>query len=1074
VPAAPHRFCIRVSPRTPALDGHGRDALADIHILGRAHIEAVRSGRLYFLEGALDEADARRLAAELFADPVAETASVTAGFSQRTSEHPAIEIHPLPGVMDPVALTALEAARRLLGQRADRVTAVRTGRRYEVIGARTAEELATIATRVLANTGIEAVFVQGLGRTDKLPESFPTPPDKGFTLRTVTLRGLSDDELAKLSRQAHLFLSLEEMHAVRDHFAKLDRDPTDLELETLAQTWSEHCVHKTLKSAVEYEGDDFGKPGQVKVRFDNLLADTIAKATRTLNRDWCLSVFVDNAGVVAFDDEWGIAFKCETHNHPSAIEPYGGSATGVGGCIRDVMGCGLGAKPIASTDVFCLAPPDYPDDRLPEGVLHPRRMLKGVVRGVRDYGNRMGIPTVNGAIYFDRRYLANPLVFCGCVGLIPRKFIDKAPRTGDRIVVAGGRTGRDGIHGATFSSAELTDTHADEFSHAVQIGNALVQKKVLDAQLRARDAEGGCLYSSVTDCGAGGLSSAVGEMGEKLGAVVDLETVPLKYAGLRYDEIWISEAQERMVFAVPPERLDAFLRIFAEEDVEATVIGTFADDGVLTVRYRGTVVGQLDMEFLHHGLPKTVRKATWSAAKDSDDVGRERAAEQHRYASWMSESPRPFAENERLSLAARLTVAGELKRARTRDVGYLTPKLIELLGSLNIASKEWVIRQYDHEVQGRSVVKPLTGIGSGPSDAAVLRPLYDQSAAIAIGCGMCPSMADTDPYEMAVAAVDEALRNVICVGANPDRVAILDNFCWGKVDSAVAMGALVRACKGATDAAIAYGLPFISGKDSLNNEFTQNAADAARLGLPERITIPGTLMISALGHIADVSRVTTMDLKSPGHVLALVGPCRIVAGDLSTLKLGHHAVAKWIDEGKICAAHDISDGGLAVAVAEMCIASNLGATINLDWFHQQDRPPLQRRPDGSMDESLARELDGPFLGDSNTDAKLETQELTRKWLEGERDPAVLFDPERLRDSKKRASYPASIFTPVLGSYVVEMPADVAKALDLTVIGRVEAQPVLNLYRWDMNLIRAEVADLAAAWRAPLADGGAHR
>ncbi len=298
------------------------------------------------------------------------------------------------------------------------------------------------------------------------------------------------------------------------------------------------------------------KPGPTTIHYDNLLKDTIARATHELmNEDgvtWCLSVFEDNAGIIEFDERYGIAFKVETHNHPSAIEPYGGSATGIGGVIRDIMGCGLGAKPVANTDVFCVGLPDFPMDKLPAGVLHPRRVLKGVVSGVRDYGNRMGIPTVNGAVYFDPRYMGNPLVFCGCVGLIPRDRIAKAAQPGDLVVVAGGRTGRDGIHGATFSSAELTDTHADEFSHAVQIGNAITEKTVLDVQMQARDYPGGCLYTACTDCGAGGLSSAVGEMAAKTGAVIDLETVPLKYAGLRYDEIWISEAQERMVMSVPP------------------------------------------------------------------------------------------------------------------------------------------------------------------------------------------------------------------------------------------------------------------------------------------------------------------------------------------------------------------------------------------------------------------------------------------------------------------------------------------------------------------------------------------
>ncbi len=897
---------IRVWPRTSALDGHGREVLADAHEIGLKNIEGVRSSRLYFFSGTLAESDICLLGVELLCDPVAEEFSFGRGLVQRDSKLPSIEIHLQPGVMNPVVASTLGAARRLLrhhGSSGATMEDVRTARHYEVLGAGSVVELEQIASRLLANSCIENFYIQGLGRKDKLPETFPTPPIRQFAIRHVTLRGLSDEALNRLSRSGHLFLSLEEMQVIQRHFDALKRDPTDLELETLAQTWSEHCVHKTLKSAIDYSGDGFGTSEPVRVRISNLLKETIAAATSQLNRDWCLSVFEDNAGIIAFDDEFGIAFKAETHNHPSAIEPYGGSATGVGGCIRDIMGCGLGAKPIASTDVFCLAPPGFDAARLPKDVLHPRRVLRGVVSGVRDYGNRMGIPTVNGAIYFDERYLANPLVFCGSIGLIPRNRIKKGALPGDLIVVAGGRTGRDGIHGATFSSAELTDTHADEFSHAVQIGNAIEEKKVLDAMLLARDHADGCLYSSVTDCGAGGLSSAVGEMGATLGAVVDLDKVPLKYSGLRYDEIWISEAQERMVFAVPPDRIGRMLEVFAAEEVEATVIGSFTGDGKLLARFQGRTVGELDMHFLHEGLPKSVRTARWTKTEWD---GRPRTARG------------PMGN----------------QREASKNAG-LVDRLLTELRHPNVASKEWVIRQYDHEVQGRSVVKPLVGPLSGPSDAAVIRPRYDQSKGIALGCGLCPHLADDDPYTMAIAAVDEALRNVICVGADPNRTAILDNFCWPKVDSELAMGALVRACRGASDAALAYGLPFISGKDSLNNEYSMNEAEARRTGLPSRIAIPPTLLISALGIVSNVRRCVTMDLKLAGNMLVLAS-APVEATGLAEAKALHDKVATLIQSGKVRSAHDVSDGGVAVTVAEMCIASGMGATMNSPCFTSLD------------------------------------------------------------------------------------------------------------------------------------------
>ena len=529
-----------------------------------------------------------------------------------------------------------------------------------------------------------------------------------------------------MSRRADLFLSVAEMRTIRDHYRGLDRDPTDVELETLAQTWSEHCVHKTFKSEVTYRGDAMGADGQVEKHYGNLLGETVARVTHELmaegKADWCISVFEDNAGIVEFDDEYGVAVKVETHNHPSAIEPYGGAATGIGGVIRDVVGCGLGAKPIANTDVFCFASPQMRMEELPRGVLHPRRVMKGVVAGVRDYGNRMGIPTVNGAICFDQRYLGNPLVYCGCIGLIPKRFADKAAREGDLVVLVGGRTGRDGIHGATFSSSELTDSHAEEFSHAVQIGDAITEKTFLDVLLTARDDADGPLYTAITDCGAGGLSSAVGEMGAKLGAVVDLETVPLKYLGLRYDEIWISEAQERMVLAVPQENVERILQVFRAEGVEATVVGTFGtEDRRLRLFFDGQLVGEMDLAFLHEGLPRPTKEAVYEKVSrpSSAPPARERYDE----------------------------------------------TLLRILAAPNVASKEWIIRQYDHEVQGGSAVKPLVGVeGGGPGDAAVIRPVLDRRKGVAISCGMNPRLGELDAYQSALHAVDEALRNNVAVG----------------------------------------------------------------------------------------------------------------------------------------------------------------------------------------------------------------------------------------------------------------------------------------------------------------------
>jgi phosphoribosylformylglycinamidine synthase len=897
-----------------------------------AEVGAIATSRIFLIDaGAADGVtdgrasdDIIRAASSLLADPVVETATHLKGKPDDAGKS-RIEIHLKPGVMDPVAAST-EMALRDMGIA---VRQVRTGRAYLIDGKVDRQELGRIASRVLANGVIESVHFDAF-----ILRKFETGREDRFELRHVALRELSDEQLVKLSREGHLFLSLPEMKAIQDYFRREDREPTDIELETLAQTWSEHCVHKTLKSSVAVEVRDETGAKIATRSYRNLIKETIFASTMELMKrspGFCLSVFVDNAGVVAFDETDAVCFKVETHNHPSAIEPYGGSATGAGGVIRDILGTGLAAKPIANTDVFCVAYPDYglPGARygrraapLPRNVIHPRRILRQIVAGVRDYGNRMGIPTVNGAVYFDDRYLGNPLVFCGCVGLIPRDKIAKAARPGDAIVVMGGRTGRDGIHGATFSSAELTDTHADEFSHAVQIGNAITEKKVADVILQARDRN---LFTAITDCGAGGLSSAVGEMASKTGARVELDKVPLKYAGLRYDEIWISEAQERMVLSVPAEHLDALLKLAAGEDVEATVIGEFGTpEQELILTYRGTEVGRMGMDFIHDGIPMPTRSAI---------------------------VVEPSAAARSAAAVARANLSRSLTPAQIKD------RLLSLLAHPNIASKHWVIRQYDHEVQGGSVIKPLTGpLQIGPSDAAVLRPKLGSERGVVLGCGLTPRI--TDPYEMSLAAIDEAIRNVVAVGADPGRVAILDNFCWPSVDDEKTMGTLVRACEACRDAALAYGIPFISGKDSLHNQFTNQETG-------EVLRIPSTLLISAIGVIDDVRKCVTMDLKSRTSRVVLVTPkddatarqditakgngaatqdatgvqgptgaqdstATQDATSPANLSALHRAMASAIGAGLVAACHDVSDGGYATAAAEMCIASGLGLIVGAE------------------------------------------------------------------------------------------------------------------------------------------------
>lgn len=854
------------------------------------------TARGFLIEGpGLDASSIGRVADEALTDAVVESRRAGRVDAPELLAPPArlapegalvVQVLPKVGVMDPTARSA-ERALADLGYPGVRV---RTLRKYWFVGLDEAR-VAELGRRLLANDAVEQLVVGPLG-IDRLPTGAPYR----FELRTTPLAGLGDAELASLSRERQLYLQLEEMRTIQRWFADAGRDPTDVELETLAQTWSEHCSHKTLAGRIAYR-DENGER-----RFESMLKETIFAATNELRRrwgeaDWCVSVFKDNAGMVRFDERDNVCFKVETHNHPSALEPYGGANTGLGGVIRDTLGTGLGAKPVASTDVFCFAPPDTPDDSLPPGVIAPRRVMHGVVEGVRDYGNRMGIPTVNGAVCFDDRYLGNPLVFCGNVGLIPGDKSFGRPQPGDLAVAIGGRTGRDGIHGATFSSAELTHESESLSGGAVQIGNAVEEKKVADVLLQARDRG---LFNAVTDCGAGGFSSAVGEMGEEIGAEVWLDRAPLKYEGLSYTEVWISEAQERMVLAVPESRWDELRALCESEGVEATAIARFTPTGLLRLTYDGRTVGELPMALLHEGRPPVVREAVFTPP-----------------------TPLPFEAPAR---------------------GDFTEDLHRVLASPNVASKEWIIRQYDHEVQSGSVVKPLVGIASdGPGDAAVVRPKLSSRRGLAIGCGVNPRYGDLDPYHMAASAIDEAVRNCVAVGADPSRIALLDNFCWGDCERPETLGALVRAALACHDLAIELETPFISGKDSLNNEFSYIDAAGAR----RTIAVPPTLLVSAMGQLEDVAHAVTMDLKLPESVVFVVGRTHDELGgshfalvndltggavprvDAPLAKKTFAAVHAAIRAGLVLACHDASEGGLAVALAEMAFAGGIGLEADL-------------------------------------------------------------------------------------------------------------------------------------------------
>jgi phosphoribosylformylglycinamidine synthase len=837
----------------------------------------ISTSQLYYLTGQLTPTQIDQLTRQLLLDPVTQESVLSQEPEIINAAH-IVDIFFHPGVTDTLAESVLTGA-SMLG--ITTIDHVETGRRYIFDKRLSEEEVRYISKALLYNPVIQNYVlhnsntqmnvhhetVGAIMHFDNVNPSpvradllCPSPMDRSFheivgadlsrpspiyrpsiafpipnsqanthnlTSTNVPLSEMTEQQLMELSKMGLLALNLDEMRTIQHHYKEQHREPTDVELETLAQTWSEHCSHKTFKATIHYqELDDNGKV-LVQETIHGLLKQYIMRATQHINHPLIVSAFSDNAGIVRFTKTHDIAFKVETHNHPSAIEPFGGANTGVGGVIRDILG--VSAQPIACTDILCFGPPDTSTGELPAGILSPRRIASGVINGVRDYGNKMGIPTVNGAILYQQGYVYNPLVFCGCLGILPHGSHPHRVQPGDRIVVLGGRTGRDGIHGATFSSGEMSNEINARAGSAVQIGAPITEKKVADVIIQARDHQ---LYTAITDCGAGGFSSAIGEMAAETGAYVELEKAPLKYQGLAPWEIWLSEAQERMILAVPPEKLDELLELCVIEEVEASIIGTFTADQRLIVSYHGQIVAGMDMHFLHEGRPVRTLEAVW-------------------------------VKNRTISNGSAPCIVPAL------HAGTMRGALLSLLSHPTITSKESVVRRYDHEVQGATVLKPLVGkAGNGPSDAAVLQPIQNVGAGLAgiiLSNGINPLYGKFDPYHMAINAVDEALRNLTSVGGDIEHASLLDNFCWGNPTDPLQLGMLVRAVKGCYDAAIGYRTPFISGKDSLNNEYRSNG---------ERVPVIPTLLISAVGVIDDAAQTIDMSLKQPGNLLYQIGITR--------------------------------------------------------------------------------------------------------------------------------------------------------------------------------------------------------
>ena len=917
-----------------------------------------------------------------------------------------VEVAYRPGVTDPVASTLRAAVADMLGAGAVERGVVQTARQYrlptEAVPPGLFNPLIQHATTITAaqwRAG-ERPPARYPTMAEGAPASSDAAADPAELVVRMDLARMSTDELARLSEERLLALSDAEMAAIAAYYrrpevaaarsaAGIGEQATDVELEMLAQTWSEHCKHKIFSASIEYSDAD----GSDSV--DSIFDTYIRQTTRLVAPDdgFLRSVFHDNSGVVEFDADTLVCFKVETHNSPSALDPYGGAITGIVGVNRDILGTGRGARPIFNTNVLCFAPPATAD--VPAGLLPPRVVMEGVHRGIVDGGNQSGIPVAAGAVLFDPSFVGKPLVFCGTGGILPAYVAgepawESHPQPGDVAVMAGGRIGKDGIHGATFSSLALDE--AAPLS-AVQIGDPIVQKRMSDMLLAARDRG---LYRALTDNGAGGLSSSFGEMARECGGIrLDLERAPLKYPGLAPWEILLSEAQERMSLAVPPARWPELQRLAAKWDVEVSAVGTFTDDGSVDIRYAGSRVGLLDLQFLHDGLPKMRLQARW----DGPSVG-------------MAAAP----------------AAGEADA----DTDGLAATLLALLAEPNIASKQDLVRQYDHEVQAATIGKPFTGVAAdGPSDGAVLRPKPDSRRGLTVAHGICPWYSPLDTYHMAMCAVDEAVRAHVACGGDPDRMTALDNFCWpdpiagpGNPDGEHKLAQLVRAARGLADACLAYRLPLISGKDSMKN-------DAVVEG--RKISVLPTLLVSVMGIVPDVEQIAGTDFLQAGHRIWVVGEDRGQLGGSSYARLTgqpftsvptavpeqslplYRGLHRAMRRGLLQSIHDLADGGLAVALAESAIGGRLGAEVDVTALPGNQQP------------------------------------------NAEGDPAAV-----------------ALFSETAGRFLISVAAEDSDLLEGLLpdgcwadVGEVVGQPQLAVRRVGVELLRVALDDLVAAWQTPI-------
>ncbi len=932
---------IEIGLKRGVKDPRGRGIVARAKNFLRLPVVSCQTRDVYRVDVPLSSAELRRVRAA-FADPVIARSAI--GRLPPTAFDWLIEVGFKPGVTDNVGHTARAVVRDVLDRELAHAETVYTGVQYFVRGPKLTRDDATRLGRdLLANTLIQTIQVFSPEDWAAAPvdETVPAIREKAEPrVQTYDLGG-TDEELMKISRDGILSLSLVEMHAIRDHFrspaaraaraaAGLPDSPTDVELECIAQTWSEHCKHKIFAGLVHYV-DEHGREEWI----DSLFKSCIKAATEEIGKrtDWLVSVFSDNAGIIRFNDRYNVAYKCETHNTPSALDPYGGAITGIVGVNRDPMGTGMGCELLYNVWGYCLGSPFY-DGEMPEGLMHPRRIRDGVHQGVIDGGNQSGIPWARGFERFDDRYLGKPLVYCGTVGRIPRALQGrpserKEVQRGDAIVMCGGRIGKDGIHGATFSSEEL---RKESPAQAVQIGDPITQRTTYEFLIEARDLG---LFRALTDNGAGGLSSSIGEMCQMSGgAELDLSRAPLKYEGLQPWEILLSEAQERMSLAVQPENVEKLLALAKRRDVEATVLGSFTDSGAFIVRHGDRVVARLDMQFLHDGCPRMTIEAQWTPPQ-------------------IAAPKRPRAGNRNRALAG-------------------------LLGSLNVCSKEYKSRIYDGEVKGLSVVKPFVGVRADvPSDATVLLVDHGSYEGLILAEGINPFFSDLDTYAMMASVMDEAVRRVISVGGRLGHIAGLDNFCWPDPvlsektpDGPYKMAQLVRANKALYDVSTAFGVPCISGKDSMKN-------DSVRGG--RKISIPPTVLFSTIAKMNDVRRAVTMPFKAAGDLVYVIGETReelgaseyhrwlareqgtpgayggtVPALDVPRALATYRAMSEATQAGLLRSSHTPTLGGLAVAFALAAVGGDLGAEIDPNAIPTEDpaSPKGLRRASGIAEDAL--------------------------------------------------------------------------------------------------------------------------